>query len=546
MYSFKILSNWSKDLFHSSIITFEKKSYLFNCSDGTQRNLSHQNIKFNKINHIFFNSASIDAYLGSYGFSMSRNETLGSVFAKIEENPDNNSLISNEEDKKSENENLNNKKNNKKDYKIKDNLIPLMEESSKPLYFWGPQPLRNNFDFCKYFFVERVKDYIYEFNPIKNRFELKFFSKEENNNNKKNPEKILLENPKQNNEPDLFAEYFEDENLKIFPIISTIKDQNNNLKYDTAMSYFCEPHLKQRTFLPQKAKSLGLKPGPNYSILQSGKSVFLPDGKEIKPEDVLGDQMPSSCFAILYSPNIEHSKNLIEYLKTKNFFQENENKKISLIVHILGDQEILKNKEYKDFIKDISAIHKDVLHIIDCKETNYKFMLNEEKHKIKYLLNKGDEKLYQQGFFDEQETLPNYNLNEFFLNDLEIKNNIINSNCGFEYILYPIHKKGIFQNKIYEPFIFDKKNKNFLNFVKNVDELIEVHKLSENWNYQKKNDKVENDIDKNSDNLKIQVESDFKNEKTCKNFLIKFRFSKRARNYVFRNILYEARSFQKC
>ena len=77
MYSYKILQNWTKDLFHSSIVVFDKKSYLFNCCDGTQRNMSQQNIRFNKIGHIFFNSSSIDSYLGSYGFYMSRNDQVG-------------------------------------------------------------------------------------------------------------------------------------------------------------------------------------------------------------------------------------------------------------------------------------------------------------------------------------------------------------------------------------------------------------------------------------------------------------------------------------
>ena len=74
MYSFKILENYSKDMFHSSIIRFDKASYLFNCCDGTQRNALDQGIKFPKIKSIFFNSSQIDCYLGCYGFLMSRGE----------------------------------------------------------------------------------------------------------------------------------------------------------------------------------------------------------------------------------------------------------------------------------------------------------------------------------------------------------------------------------------------------------------------------------------------------------------------------------------
>ena len=72
MYSFRILENYSKDMFHSSIIRFHKSSYLFNCCDGTQRNIIDQEIKFAKIKSIFFNSSKIDCYSGVYGLLMAR------------------------------------------------------------------------------------------------------------------------------------------------------------------------------------------------------------------------------------------------------------------------------------------------------------------------------------------------------------------------------------------------------------------------------------------------------------------------------------------
>ena len=49
MYSYRILQNYSKDMFHCSILRFDKGSYLFNCCDGTQRNALEQGIKFTKI-----------------------------------------------------------------------------------------------------------------------------------------------------------------------------------------------------------------------------------------------------------------------------------------------------------------------------------------------------------------------------------------------------------------------------------------------------------------------------------------------------------------
>ena len=86
----------------------------------------------------------------------------------------------------------------------------------------------------------------------------------------------------------------------------------------------------------------------------------------------------------------------------------------------------------------------------------------------------------KEGHFDENETLPYVNLNEFFGNDFNNKEkNIINSDCGFDFNLYPIHKRGITNKKIYEPYLFDKRNSKFSTFVKDADKLIEVKERKE-------------------------------------------------------------------
>ncbi|MEM2866156.1 MAG: ribonuclease Z [Candidatus Hadarchaeales archaeon] len=43
---------------------------------------------------------------------------------------------------------------------------------------------------------------------------------------------------------------------------------------------------------PEKAVALGVTPGPAFSFLKAGKSVALPGGREIKPEEVLGPPLP--------------------------------------------------------------------------------------------------------------------------------------------------------------------------------------------------------------------------------------------------------------
>ncbi len=47
-----------------------------------------------------------------------------------------------------------------------------------------------------------------------------------------------------------------------------------------------------RPFLPEKAEKLGVPPGPQRRDLVNGKSITLADGRQVKPEDVLGALRP--------------------------------------------------------------------------------------------------------------------------------------------------------------------------------------------------------------------------------------------------------------
>ncbi len=69
---------------------------------------------------------------------------------------------------------------------------------------------------------------------------------------------------------------------------------------------------KQRPgkFHPEKAKNLGLQPGPKYARLQNGESVKLSDGTIIKPEQVLGPPRPGR--KIVYSGDTRPSENIKE------------------------------------------------------------------------------------------------------------------------------------------------------------------------------------------------------------------------------------------
>jgi ribonuclease Z len=408
MYTFKILQNCSRDLFHSSVIQFDQKAYLFNCSDGTQRNALEQGLKFHKLTNIFYNSSHIDTYLGTYGLLMSRNEQItGQLMAHMQAN------------------------NGK------------LEDFDKGITLWGGPLFSKNFANCKKFFTDKVYDYIHDYNTESQTF-------------------VSSKGVKQ--------EHFEDENIKIYPYCTSTLGNKMDIddgfgfvpsKNDYAMSYICVPQLKARPFLPAKAKALGLKPGPAYGQLQKGLSV-IHEGKEIRPEDVLGDQPPASCMAILYSPTMEHAINLTQHSKLLSQLNDKDGKVLTLIVHILGDSKIISSSFYQEFL---SKIDEKTIHIFDCLETNIKFMLNEGKHKIKYILNKVDNEFFDNTLFKFEDTTPKLDLYDL----IKKSNNIVASFPGFEYSLYPIEKRKVLQEKIYEPFVY--KNDFFQKYVNNIDGL---------------------------------------------------------------------------
>jgi ribonuclease Z len=57
--------------------------------------------------------------------------------------------------------------------------------------------------------------------------------------------------------------------------------------------------LARRPFLPEKAEALGIPPGPWRQKLVEGNPAMLPDGRQIDPDDVLGEEKPGTCLVVV-------------------------------------------------------------------------------------------------------------------------------------------------------------------------------------------------------------------------------------------------------
>ena len=435
MYSFRVLQNYSKDMFPCSILRFDKASYLFNCCDGTQRNALEQGIKFTKIKCIFYNSSKIDCYLGSYGFLMSRGEMNISRAFQIAKNLE----------EKEKNINIHKPILNQINSQNKDNNV--LSEIQQCLLF-GPPNFSNNFIYSREFCPVPLNKYLYEYNLNSSSFICKNIFQE----------KILNNNP---------IKIFEDEVITIIPLCSNI---NNTF----AMSYICIPKQKNRSFNKKKALELGLKPGPVFGKLTKGESVTLENGKIITLKDVSDEPLPSSSLAILYIPNEEHIDNIINNDIINRYINKTLGDKyiynINLIVHICPKFSIINNEKYISFM---AKFGKDVEHIIECPEINQQFMYNEGKIKIQYLLNKVSNILFPDVLLKEEDTKSfMQNKKEIFDNIIKNKNiNIDESIPGREYIMYPPEKKGFVIKGLYQgnPFYFNSGE--YKTFLKNISDI---------------------------------------------------------------------------
>jgi ribonuclease Z len=69
----------------------------------------------------------------------------------------------------------------------------------------------------------------------------------------------------------------------------------------------------RRPFLPEKAETLAIPPGPWRRDMVAGKTVTLPDGRQITPDQVLGPERPGTKFVQVGDTG--RTDNLVEHVK---------------------------------------------------------------------------------------------------------------------------------------------------------------------------------------------------------------------------------------
>lgn len=92
-------------------------------------------------------------------------------------------------------------------------------------------------------------------------------------------------------------------NLSAFPV---------HHRGSASLGYLFEEHTR-RPFLPEKAEALGIPPGPWRKDLVAGKPIHLPDGRQIDPDQVLGEEKQGTRLAVV--GDVGRTENLLEFVQ---------------------------------------------------------------------------------------------------------------------------------------------------------------------------------------------------------------------------------------
>ncbi|RZC51311.1 hypothetical protein C5167_019734 [Papaver somniferum] len=118
---------------------------------------------------------------------------------------------------------------------------------------------------------------------------------------------------------------------------------------DISVIYVCELPEINGKFDPEKAKALGLKPGPKLRDLQLGKSVMSDfQNITVHPSDVMGPTIPGPIVLLVDCPTLSHLRDLIS-LQSLNSYYDGV-KIVNCVVH-LSPSSVTMTAEYDTWMR---------------------------------------------------------------------------------------------------------------------------------------------------------------------------------------------------
>ncbi|KAG5229169.1 zinc phosphodiesterase ELAC protein [Salix suchowensis] len=154
-----------------------------------------------------------------------------------------------------------------------------------------------------------------------------------------------------------------DEVVKISAILlRPNQSQGSALKPgDMSVIYLCELAEIMGKFDPEKAKALGLKPGPKYRELQSGRSV-MSDHQDIMvlPSDVMDPSVPGPIVLLVDCPTESHVQELLSTESLNSYYVDFSGnptqigKTVNCIIH-LSPASVTRSPTYQKWMKKFGS-----------------------------------------------------------------------------------------------------------------------------------------------------------------------------------------------
>lgn len=154
-----------------------------------------------------------------------------------------------------------------------------------------------------------------------------------------------------------------DEIVKISAILlRPSQSQGSALKPgDMSVIYLCELPEIMGKFDPEKAKALGLKPGPKYRELQSGRSVMSDlQSIMVHPSDVMDPSVPGPIVLLVDCPTESHVQELLSMESLNNYYVDfsgnpaQSGKTVNCIIH-LSPASVTSSPTYQKWMKKFGS-----------------------------------------------------------------------------------------------------------------------------------------------------------------------------------------------
>lgn len=287
----------TQDTSPSVLLFFDKQRFIFNAGEGLQRFCTEHKVKLSKIDHIFLSRVCSETAGGLPGLLL----TLAGI-----------------------------------------------GEQGMSVNIWGPSDLKYLVDAMRSFIPNAAMVHTHSFGVTQDGG-ANFSSSAVG----KSTDPIVL---------------IDDEVVRISAIPLRPKSSKNTTSSDSetgstlrpgeiAVIYACElPEIKGK-FDPDKAASLGLRPGPKYRELQLGNSVMSDRlNVMVHPSDVLGPSSPGPIVLLVDCPTSFHISELLSVQSLSSYYmdstdQPRENvKAVNCIIH-LGPASVTRSTDYQMWMK---------------------------------------------------------------------------------------------------------------------------------------------------------------------------------------------------